>query len=98
RRGDDLDRVRHHLVADGARIRDAGRGGAIDTHAKEARGDKQLAQLRVGQRAFWIVLGRVRQLITGELFGNETVKWLVGVEGADDVVTILVGVAARRIG
>ncbi len=70
RRGDDLDRVRHDLVANGARISDGGRGGAIDSHAEEARGDKQLAQLRVGQRALWIVLGRVREFIAGELFGD----------------------------
>ena len=54
--------------------------------------------MRVGQRALGFVLGRVRELITGELFGDETVKWLVGVEGANDVIAILVGVAARRIG
>ena len=40
----------------------------------------------------------MREFIAGELFGDKSVKWLVGVEGTDDVVTILVSVAPRRVG
>src|SRR5207248_994489 len=43
-------------------------------------------------------LGRAREFIAGELFGDKLVKWLVGIEGTDDVVTILVSVTPRRVG
>jgi len=54
--------------------------------------------LRVGERCLRIALRRASEFIAGELFGDKPVERLVRVEGTDDIIAILVGVGARRIG
>ncbi len=87
----DLERVGDHLVAGGGLIH-AGRGGAVRGGTQEAGGGELLdvfgAEVPVRLR---------HHLVAGQLLLNEAVERLVGVERADDVVAVLVGVGPDRV-
>ena len=97
RRGDNFDRVSDDLVAHQVIVIHGGRSRAIGTHAKKAGGDEQFARVRRGQCRLRAVARGTSQFVAGELLGDELVERLVGIEGADDIIAILVSVGARRI-
>src|SRR5438874_528808 len=90
RRGNDLDRIRHDLVAHRVRISKGRRGGAVGAHPQEAGGDEQLAFWWISERILRIGLSCARKFIARELFRDKMVEGFVGVEGTDDVVAIFV--------
>ena len=62
-------------------------------HAQEAGRDQVVVQLRRDLRRVLVV----GQFVAGELFEQEAVVRLVGVERADDVVAVAPGVRPRQV-
>ena len=91
-RVNDLDRVGEDLGTVGGEVVDRAIG-RVHAGAQEARRDQVIGQ---GRRELFGVQ-EILKLIAGELFEQEPIVRLIGVEGADDVVAVVVELTPDRI-
>ena len=91
-RAQDVDLVGDHLEPVGEEAGDV-RPGRVGGHAQEAGRDQVVVDLRRDLRRVLVV----GQFVAGDLFEEEPVVRLVGVERPDDVVAIALGVRPGQV-
>ena len=91
-RGNDLDRIGYGLVAREPRVGPRGGGRPVRRHAQEAGGGQTVDVLRRQ-----VAVRRLDHLVARQLLADEPVERLVGVERADHVIAVPVGVLPHRV-